>query len=115
MFPPFRLSAFHAAGAKLHGNHSRQRLALLLFAEGSIHRDPGETQMYYHLLTIRAKDKLYVCHTSDSLINRIVTFYQGYDDPNQLMEAFNEAVRRPDGTDLQSDTYGNIRKNNERR
>lgn len=49
---------------------------------------PNEVQMYYHLLTIQAKDKQYIPHTSDSLINVIVEYYETYDNPNRLMQAY---------------------------
>ena len=49
---------------------------------------PDETQMYYHLLTIQAKDKQYITHTDDSLINRIVAFYEDLDDKDRLMLAY---------------------------
>lgn len=49
---------------------------------------PDEAQMYYHLLTIQAKDKLYITHTDDSLINRIVRFYEKTDNPDRLMLAY---------------------------
>ena len=49
---------------------------------------PDEAQMYYHLLTIQAKDKQYITHTSDSLINRIVSFYEDYGDKERLMLAY---------------------------
>ena len=49
---------------------------------------PEEAQMYYHLLTIQAKDKQYITHTSDSLINRIVQFYEDYGDKDRLMMAY---------------------------
>ena len=49
---------------------------------------PDEAQMYYHLLTIQAKDKQYITHTSDSLINRIVSFYEDYGDKERLMMAY---------------------------
>lgn len=49
---------------------------------------PDEAQMYYHLLTIQAKDKQYITHTSDSLINRIVSFYEDYGDNERLMMAY---------------------------
>lgn len=49
---------------------------------------PDEAQMYYHLLTIQAKDKLYITHTDDSLINRIVRFYKKTDNPDRLMLAY---------------------------
>ena len=47
-----------------------------------------EAQMYYHLLTIQAKDKQYITHTSDSLINRIVSFYEDSGDKDRLMLAY---------------------------
>ena len=49
---------------------------------------PEEAQMYYHLLTIQAKDKRYITHTSDSLINHIVEFYEDYGDKDRLMMAY---------------------------
>ena len=47
-----------------------------------------EAQMYYHLLTIQAKDKQYITHTDDSLINRIVSFYEDSGDKDRLMLAY---------------------------
>ena len=49
---------------------------------------PEETRMYHQLLTIQAKDKLYITHTSDSLINRIVSFYEAYGNSDRLMMAY---------------------------
>lgn len=49
---------------------------------------PDEAQMYYHLLTIQAKDKLYITHADDSLINRIVQFYEEENHPERLMLAY---------------------------
>jgi tetratricopeptide (TPR) repeat protein len=54
----------------------------------SIHAYPEETQMYWHLLTIQAKDKLYITHTNDSLINHIVEFYDNHDDKEKQMLAY---------------------------
>ena len=47
-----------------------------------------EARMYYHLLTIQAKDKQYITHTDDSLINRIVSFYEDSGDKDRLMLAY---------------------------
>lgn len=47
-----------------------------------------EAQMYYHLLTIQAKDKQYITHTDDSLINRIVEFYEDEGNDDRLMLAY---------------------------
>lgn len=63
----------------------------LILLEGmadSIHVYPKETQMYWYLLTIQAKDKQYITHTSDSLINRIVEFYEKHDDKAKRMMAY---------------------------
>lgn len=49
---------------------------------------PEETRMYYGLLTIKAHDKLYHPHTSDSLIRSIVRFYDEYGDLHKRMEAY---------------------------
>ena len=47
-----------------------------------------EARMYAGLLRIKAYDKLYVPHTSDSAINRIVEFYEGFGDRERLAEAY---------------------------
>ena len=47
-----------------------------------------EAQIYHALLTIKAKDKLYVLPTSDSLINRVIAFYEEADNPRRLVEAY---------------------------
>lgn len=46
-----------------------------------------EERMYCHMLRIKAEDKLYIPHTSDSLINRIVRFYEQQGDDRRLAEA----------------------------
>ena len=63
-------------------------LYLLQNMVDSVSALPEEAQMYYHLLAIQAKDKQYITHTSDSLINRIVSFYEDYDDKERLMMAY---------------------------
>ena len=63
-------------------------LHLLQGMADSIAMLPEEAQMYYHLLTIQAKDKQYITHTSDSLINRIVSFYEDYGNKERLMLAY---------------------------
>ena len=47
-----------------------------------------EALMYWHLLGIQARDKLYITHNDDSLINRIVQFYEASDDKDRLMMAY---------------------------
>ena len=63
-------------------------LHLLQTLEDSVPSFPEETRMYYHLLCIQAKDKQYIDHTDDSLISRIIEFYEGHDDANKLMMAY---------------------------
>lgn len=54
---------------------------------------PEATQMYYRLLQIKADDKAYVTHTSDSIILPIVAYYEKKDDKEHLMEAYYFAGR----------------------
>lgn len=63
-------------------------LKILQELEDSIGIYSEEAQMYWHLLTIQAKDKLYITHTNDSLINRIVEFYENHDDKAKRMMAY---------------------------
>lgn len=63
-------------------------LILLQGLADSINVYPEETQMFWHLLTIQAKDKQYIVHTSDSLINSIVEYYERYGDKEKLMMAY---------------------------
>ena len=63
-------------------------LYLLQTLEDSLSSFPEETRMYYHLLCIQAKDKEYINHTDDSLINRIVDFYENRNEANKLMMAY---------------------------
>lgn len=63
-------------------------LFYLSILKEKINQESEETQMYYHLLTIKANDKLYIPHTSDSLIKAIVQFYEDDGDDEKLMEAY---------------------------
>ena len=44
--------------------------------------------MYYDLLDLKVNDKMYVRHTSDSLIKRITAFYETYGDRDKLLESY---------------------------
>ena len=68
--------------------HPDSAFHLLSAYEDSINTLPEEAQMFYHLLTIQAKDKLYITHTDDSLINQIVQFYEEENRPERLMLAY---------------------------
>ena len=68
--------------------HPDSALILLESMEDSLYKYPKETQMYWHLLTIQAKDKQYITHSSDSLINQIVSFYKTNRNKAKLMLAY---------------------------
>lgn len=68
--------------------HPDSALSYLATLEKEIKNEPEETRMYYNLLKIKAEDKLYIPHTSDSLIKIITEFYEGYGDSDKLMEAY---------------------------
>lgn len=54
---------------------------------------PEATQMYYHLLCIKANDKAYIPHTSDSLIRSLVNYYEKISHNTHLPEAYYYAGR----------------------
>lgn len=61
---------------------------LLAKLKGSIHTENKATRMYYNLLTVKANDKCYITHTSDSLMLDEVDYYEHHGTPKQLMEAY---------------------------
>ena len=63
-------------------------LALLETLADSMSNAPQETQMYYRLLTIKAEDKLYMPHTTDSVILSIVDYYRKKGDKERLIETY---------------------------
>ena len=54
---------------------------------------PKASRMYYDLLCIKANDKAYITHTSDSLIRRLVDYYEDEGDKQLLAEAYYYAGR----------------------
>ena len=82
-YPPAMLQAENCMNTR-----PDSALTLLQGMESGITDYPEEVQMYWHLLTIQAKDKQYIVHTSDSLINSIVEFYEGCGDKEKLMMAY---------------------------
>ncbi|WP_303211652.1 tetratricopeptide repeat protein [Phocaeicola coprocola] len=62
-------------------------IACLDSINASLQELTEEERMYCHMLRIKAEDKLYIPHTSDSLINRIVRFYEQQGDDRRLAEA----------------------------
>lgn len=59
----------------------------------SIGHCPERVRMYYNLLRVKADDKAYVTHTSDSLILSIVRYYREQRDKTHLLEALYYAGR----------------------
>lgn len=68
-------------------------VALLKHLEGAMAFEPKATQMYYQLLNIKARDKAYITHTSDSLIKTVVEYYEDKKDRERLPEAYYYAGR----------------------
>lgn len=68
-------------------------VALLKHLEGAMAFEPKATQMYYQLLNIKARDKAYITHTSDSLIKIVVRYYEDKKDRERLPEAYYYAGR----------------------
>lgn len=68
-------------------------IALLKTLEDNIKTEPESTQMYYQLLCIKANDKAYIRHTSDSLILLVLHYYIEKRDERHLPEAYYYAGR----------------------
>lgn len=66
---------------------------LLERQQDKIRFEPECARMYYNLLTIKAKDKAYINHTSDSLILQVVHYYENNDDSQYLPEVYFYAGR----------------------
>lgn len=79
--------ALRQAERYMEANPDSARLYLATLDSG-ISAEPEETRMYYYLLKTKANDKLYVKHTSDSLMLRVVWFYEHGVDVDKLMEAY---------------------------
>ena len=68
-------------------------IVLLKQIKDSISQKSKETQMYYQLLTIKARDKAYITHTSDSLILEVLHYYEKRKNKKHLPEAYYYAGR----------------------
>lgn len=68
-------------------------LSLLERIKDSINSEPEETRMYYKLLLIKAKDKAYITHTSDSTIKAVLKYYRNRKDKNRLLQVYYYAGR----------------------
>ena len=54
----------------------------------SIPHLPEEIQMHYHLLLLQAEDLLYDFHTSDSLVNSLVTYFDAQGEKPKRIQAY---------------------------
>ena len=68
-------------------------ITLLQQIEDSILSEPEATRVYYDLLRIKAQDKAYVTHTSDSIIRQVVCYYRKEKDEKNLPKALYYAGR----------------------
>ena len=73
-------------------NPDSAQALLASLAEG-MKQEPQAVQMYYRLLCIKAKDKAYITHTSDSAILPVVEYYEREGDKKHLPEAYYYAGR----------------------
>ena len=63
-------------------------LSLWEEARDSLAHFDEEQRMYLALLGVKVNDKLYVRHTSDSLIRRVTAFYKKRGDRDKLVESY---------------------------
>ena len=77
----------------LAGADPTTAMTLLSTMEEDMSKAPKTTQMLYRLLCIKAADKAYIPHTSDSLILPVVEYYEQGGDPDYLGEAYYYAGR----------------------
>ncbi len=63
-------------------------MAMLDSIKTEIASAPEHERMYYELLRIKAADKAYITHKSDSIIIRLVEYYENREDKHFLPEAY---------------------------
>lgn len=68
-------------------------IALLEQLKDSIASESEATQNYYRLLWIKANDKAYIHHSSDSLMRLVLDYYEDKADKKQLPEVYYYAGR----------------------
>lgn len=79
--------------ALLANTHPDSAMALLDSLRDSIFLQPRSVRMYYDLLTVKARDKAYIRHTSDSLIRSVLRYYERQNDKKHLPETYYYAGR----------------------
>lgn len=63
-------------------------LSFLKSIKHEVNKKPIDIQMYYNLLLVKASDKSYELHTSDSLIKQVVLYYKEKKDYEKLTTAY---------------------------
>lgn len=81
------------AADSLAENAPDSALHLLHDMEMRISQEDQSIQMYYTLLRIKARDKAYIPHTSDSLALSVLRYYENRNDKRHLPEAYYYAGR----------------------
>ena len=66
---------------------------LLMKMEQQMEGEPEEVRMYYLLLKIKAKDRNFEPHTSDSIILKLVSYYERKPNHDLLKQAYYYAAR----------------------
>lgn len=91
--PQTRIDRLLADAALRVDREPEQMRQLLAQQKDSAAHWSESQQIYYELLNLKAADKCYLPHTSDSLIQRIVAYYEQKGDPDKLREAYYYAGR----------------------
>lgn len=65
----------------------KKALELLDAYQSVIDRAPRSARMRYDLLQVKARDKAFITHTSDSLMKRVLEYYQNHGSVNERLEA----------------------------
>lgn len=90
---PKPMPALLLAADSLASANPDSALTLLARVEDSLRQAPEPVRMYYNLLTVKAQDKAYILHTSDSLIRTVVDYYERKNNHAYLPEAYYYAGR----------------------
>ena len=85
-------AALHRADSLADACPDSARALLARWADSVAHA-PERVRMYHALLTVKAADKAYVRHTSDTVIKDVVAYYEDGADPWLLPEAYYYAGR----------------------
>ena len=91
-------AALHRADSLADACPDSARALLARWADSVAHA-PERVRMYHALLTVKAADKAYVRHTSDTVIKDVVAYYEDGADPWLLPEAYYYAGRAPQALD----------------